>query len=245
MVQPCQVKCSQPCQAKVRFGVGERSTNDDIRTDFFLFLFLFFFLSLFGLSVLYTIIHFFISPFFGEFQPVIVNWWWWMWFFFSVHLHRSDPTEWWPHEWSLWTTNQHSLFCSGLCCGLLMMMKRTYALLDTRELWRNIRHFRREDWFIYRHLCLRLRHLLRHHHHFGKNTHGFMWFRDWWGKRISSIRNGSLISKVCQVVFSLMSKMRRIHGYIVAFPFVLAREGKERERDNDANKKMIQMNDRA
>lgn len=47
MVQPCQVKCSQPCQAKIRFGVGERSTNDDIRTDFFLFLFLFIFLFFF------------------------------------------------------------------------------------------------------------------------------------------------------------------------------------------------------
>lgn len=73
-----------------------------------------------------------------------------------------------------------------------------------------------------------------------ENARGFMIPR-LMGKRISSIRNGSLISKVCQVVFSLMSKMRRIHGYIVASPFVLARE--ERERDNEANKKMIQMNE--
>lgn len=69
MVQPCQVKCSQPCQAKVRFGVGERSTND-IRTDFFLFSFFFFCFLIIRLVYNYPFFIFF--SFFGEFRPVIV-----------------------------------------------------------------------------------------------------------------------------------------------------------------------------
>lgn len=148
MVQPCQVKCSQPCQAKVRFGVGERSTNDDIRTDFFLFLFLF--LSFFDLSVLYTIIHFSFFSFFGEFRPVIVNWWWWMGIFFSVHLHRvtpqrGDPTSGVYEQ----PTNTHFF---ALACGVVFDDGRIH-IRPTRHkrIMERYPPFPRRDWFIYRH----------------------------------------------------------------------------------------------
>lgn len=141
--------------------------------------------------------------------------------------HRGDPTSGVYEQ----PTNTHC-FALGCVCGLLMMeenIRPTLPYLSTRYkgIMEKYPPFPRRG-LIYRHLRLRLRH--HHHHHFGKRVHVVSWFR------------GSLISKVCQVVFSLMSKMRRIHGYIVAFLLFLS-ERREREREIMMQIEMIQMNE--
>lgn len=213
-----------PSKSSVR-GWRERSTNDDIRTDFFLFLF--FFLSFFGLFVLYTIYPFFIFPFFGEFRPVIViDDDEWDIFFLSISTEvtpqSGDPTSGVYEQ----PTNTH---CFALGCGVVFDDGRT-QLRPTRHkgIMEKYPPFPKRgliylsSFFVFVFVIFVII-IISERMHVGS-----MMIPRLMEKRISSIRNGSLISKVCQVVFSLMSKMRRIHGYIVASPFVLAREERER-----------------
>lgn len=187
MVQPCQVKCSQPCQAKVRFGVGERSTND-IRTDFLLFLFSFsVFLLIIRLVYNYPFFIFFILR---RISTSNSNWWWRMWFFFlSISTewpHRGDPTSGVYEQ----PTNTH-FFALG--CGVVFWWwwKRTHI--------RPIRHkgimekyppfpkgglIYLSSFFVFVFVIFVVIIII--------SERECTWL-DWWGKRISSIRNGSLI----------------------------------------------------
>lgn len=94
MVQPCQVKCSQPCQAKSSVRgwreVNQRHTDRLFSFSFFLFLFLDY-----SSCIQLSIFHFFHSS--ANFRPVIViDDDEWDFFFLSISTEvtpQSDPTS--------------------------------------------------------------------------------------------------------------------------------------------------------
>lgn len=162
--------------------------------------------------------------------------------FFSVHLHRSDPTEVTPRV--EFTNNQPTLTV------LLWIVvwsfdddeKNTPTPYSTQGNYGEISAISEErvdlsSFFVFVFVVIIIIIIISER----ECTWFQWWFRDWLEKRISSIRNSSLISKCARWCSHkwVNAPNTWLHRSI---PFCFS-ERRERGRDNDANKKMIQMNE--